>query len=258
MIVPSTGGVRDARRAVGVVVAAGCTGEGCVSSAFRRRHRCAVREKGRGASFARLIARRSRARAREEAAGSGRTLHGDERGAERRERQRLSARHTREHHRAPAREKSTARRGCVRRAAVPFPVIRDARSTVESASSKRSNRSGFAPDAGVRAWARSCGGGCGRRSDVSSTKHKRFFRLPGSPAPGSRDRLFFMVHEPCARRLSERRPKRCKIGIPFLDARAHLFPCHSARAEASPRVPETSAFRAASRARSVCATPTHR
>jgi hypothetical protein len=80
-------------------------------------------------------------------------LHGDERGAERRERQqRLAARHTREHHRAPAREKSTARRGCVRRAAVPFPVIRDARSTVESASLRNARI--------ARASLRTRGGAC--------------------------------------------------------------------------------------------------
>lgn len=141
------------------------------------------------------IARRSRTRSHaRKPPVSGRTLHGDERGAERRERQqRLAARHTREHHRAPAREKSTARRGCVRRAAVPFPVIRDARSTVESLPFETLESLGLRSGrAGLRAWARSCGGGAhGRRSDVSSTKHKRFFQTARQPAIGSRDRAFF-------------------------------------------------------------------
>ena len=72
--------------------------------------------------------------------------------------------------------------------------------------SKRSIRSGFAPDA--RGCVRGREAVAGGRTDADPMLARRntrdFFRLPGSPAPGSRDRLFFMVHEPCARSASPR------------------------------------------------------
>ena len=96
------------------------------------------------------IARRSRTRSHaRKPPVSGRTLHGDERGAERRERQqRLAARHTRGRHRARAREKSSSRVSRLR-APSGCSFSRDPRRAIDrrvSFPSKRSSRSGFAPD----------------------------------------------------------------------------------------------------------------
>ena len=148
------------------------------------------------------IARRSRARSHaSEVSGSGRTLHGNECGAERRERQqRLAARHTREHHRAPAREKSTVRltrRGCVRRAAVAFPAIRGARSTVESASlrSARFARASLRTRAGACVGAKLWRGGEGRPMLARSGGKDE---LKVKTARPSRSAPFFWVHDPCS------------------------------------------------------------
>jgi len=205
------------------------------------------------------IARRSRTRSHaRKPPVSGRTLHGDERGAERRERQqRLAARHTREHHRAPAREKSTARRGCVRRAAVPFPVIRDARSTVESLPFETLESLGLRSGrAGLRAWARSCGGGAPDADPMLARRNTRdFFRLPDSPQSAVAIGLFFMVHEPCARSASPRGGAQTASRF----RREGAFPRHRRPRGGEPAGSrDFRAFRAASRARSVCATPTHR
>jgi hypothetical protein len=103
-------------------------------------------KKGGERAFARFDrAAIARALAREE----GATLYGDERGAERRERQqRLAARHTRGRHRARAREKSSSRVSRLR-APSGCSFSRDPRRAIDrrvSFPSKRSSRSGFAPD----------------------------------------------------------------------------------------------------------------
>lgn len=154
------------------------------------------------------IARRSRARSRaRKAPGSGRTLHGDERGAERREsQQRLAARHTRGRHRARAREKSSSRVSRLR-APSGCSFSRDPRRAIDrrvSVPSKRSSRSGFAPDGAgdqlvrVKLWRRADA----RRSDVSSIKRAKIAIVSFSRLPGTRNgRDFFPIHDPARGRL---------------------------------------------------------
>ena len=208
------------------------------------------------------IARRSRARSRaRKTPGSGRTLHGDERGAERRERQqRLASRHTRGRHRARAREKSSSRVSRLR-APSGCSFSRDPRRAIDrrvSFPSKRSSRSGFAPDGAgdqlvrVKLWRRADA----RRSDVSSIKRAKIAIVSFSRLPGSRDGLdFFPDSRPSAR--SRRLPSEKAGGarrprLPVLDARANF--ASQAPARKQPRVPRD--FRAASRARSACAART--
>lgn len=209
------------------------------------------------------IARRSRARSRaRKAPGSGRTLHGDERGAERREsQQRLAARHTRGRHRARAREKSSSRVSRLR-APSGCSFSRDPRRAIDrrvSFPSKRSSRSGFAPDGAgdqlvrVKLWREDA-----RRSDVSSIKERKsqlsVFRDCPAVAMGV---IFFRIHDPSLllgfseseKAGGARRPR-----LPVLDARANF--ASQAPARKQPRVPrDFRAFRAASRA---CAASTHR
>ena len=154
------------------------------------------------------IARRSRARSRaRKAPGSGRTLHGDERGAERREsQQRLAARHTRGRHRARAREKSSSRVSRLR-APSGCSFSRDPRRAIDrrvSVPSKSSSRSGFAPDGAgdqlvrVKLWRRADA----RRSDVSSIKRAKIAIVSFSRLPGTRNgRDFFPIHDPARGRL---------------------------------------------------------
>jgi len=154
------------------------------------------------------IARRSRARSRaRKTPGSGRTLHGDERGAERRERQqRLASRHTRGRHRARAREKSSSRVSRLR-APSGCSFSRDPRRAIDrrvSFPSKRSSRSGFAPDGAgdqlvrVKLWRRADA----RRSDVSSIKRAKIAIVSFSRLPGTRNgRDFFPIHDPARGRL---------------------------------------------------------
>ena len=146
VIVPSAGGVRDARRAVGVVVAAGCAGEGGVSSAFASGNRCAVMRGKRAGSVVRAL---------RSCASIVRTLACDEdvrfkTYLARRRVQRIAPRAPagpcRETH-ARASSRSRPRQGqagashaprLLRQTAVPFPAIYGARSTVDSASLRNS------------------------------------------------------------------------------------------------------------------------
>ena len=146
VIVPSAGGVRDARRAVGVVVAAGCAGEGGVSSAFASGNRCAVMRGKRAGSVVRAL---------RSCASIVRTLACDEdvrfkTYLARRRVQRIAPRAPagpcRETY-ARASSRSRPRQGqagashaprLLRQTAVPFPAICGARSTVDSASLRNS------------------------------------------------------------------------------------------------------------------------
>ena len=211
------------------------------------------------------IARRSRARSRaRKTPGSGRTLHGDERGAERREsQQRLAARHTRGRHRARAREKSSSRVSRLR-APSGCSFSRDPRRAIDrrvSFPSKRSSRSGFAPDgAGDQLVRVSCARADARRSDVSSIKRAKNAIVSFSRLPGGRDGPDFF---PDSRPIAASRLLRVREGgrgetrrprLPVLDSRANF--ASQAPARKQPRVPrDFRAFRAASRA---CAASTHR
>jgi hypothetical protein len=129
-------------------------------------------------------------------------LHGDERGAERREsQQRLAARHTRGRHRARAREKSSSRVSRLR-APSGCSFSRDPRRAIDrrvSFPSKRSSRSGFAPDGAgdqlvrVKLWRRADA----RRSDVSSIKERKSQLSVFLDCPAvAKDLIFFRIHDP--------------------------------------------------------------
>ena len=212
VIVPSAGGVGDARRAVGVVVAAGCAGGGMcqqrVSKAASVRGNNAEKKGGERA-FARFDrAAIARALAREE--GARFRTHLARRRARRRAPRAPAAPFRETYARASSRSRPRKEHGAPRlRAPSGCSFSGDPRRAIDRRvrfPSKRSNRSGFAPDA--RGCVRGREAVAGGRTDADPMLARRntrdFFRLPDSPAPGSRDRLFFMVHEPCARSASPR------------------------------------------------------
>jgi hypothetical protein len=101
---------------------------------------------------------------------------------------------------APAKRALLASLGCVRRAAVPFPAIRGARSTVESASLRNARVARASlRTARVTSW---CGSSCGgradaRRSDVSSIKERKSQLSVFLDCPAvAKDLIFFRIHDP--------------------------------------------------------------
>ena len=223
VIVPSAGGVRDARRAVGVVVAAGCAGEGGVSSAFASGNRCAVMRGKRAGSVVRAL---------RSCASIVRTLACDEdvrfkTYLARRRVQRIAPRAPagpcRETYaRASSRSRPRKEHGAPRlRAPSGCSYSGDPRRAIDLRvrfPSQRSNRSGFAPDA--RGCVRGREAVAGGRTDADPMLARRntrdFFRLPGSPAPAVAIAFFLWFVNPAhGRLLREPVPKRCEIGIPF-------------------------------------------